>query len=121
MTDVEVRQSYIRERKKFMQMQQQKRAELRNQAYAKAKEAAEMVKSKYGIKKVNLFGSTATGMFRIGSDVDMAVEGLADDSLFYDLYEEIQKVVSPFKLDLLLLEEARQGLRNAVIEDGELL
>ena len=37
MTDAEKRQSYVRERKKYMQMQQKKRVELRRQAYVSAK------------------------------------------------------------------------------------
>jgi len=56
-----------------------------------------------GAREVYLFGSTATGRLRKGSDVDMAVSGLPPERFFEALGEAADVLDVP--LDLVDLDE----------------
>jgi hypothetical protein len=51
--------------------------ELRDRAWKIAKKAAQLLKERYGVSRVRVFGSLAKESgFLQGSDIDLAVEGL---------------------------------------------
>lgn len=91
----------------------------RNQeeAYAKAKQIADLLKNKYAIKKVILFGSTVTGKYWEQSDIDIAILGL-DDRKYMDIIWEASQIALPFSLDIVPLESATKSLKRKIEREG---
>lgn len=52
------------------------------EAWEEARKAARFLADRYGVRRVVLFGSLPAGRFRQGSDVDLAVDGLAPERFF---------------------------------------
>ncbi|MEW6276863.1 MAG: nucleotidyltransferase domain-containing protein [Bacillota bacterium] len=95
-----------------------KREARRQKAYAKAKKAAAVVKRKYVLDKIILFGSTVCGNFWEQSDIDLAIQGLADERRYLELYGDIWEIVSPFEVDVVLLEKASPKVRERILWEG---
>jgi predicted nucleotidyltransferase len=70
----------------------------------------------HGAQKVILFGSLATGRTTGGSDIDLAVEGLAAERYFSALADVMAAVVGP--VDLVRLEEAPASLVDRIAAEG---
>lgn len=77
----------------------------RTEALAIAEECAHVLKARFGVRKVYLFGSvTGEGPWHDRSDLDIAVEGLAPKDYFRALVA-LSKVVPPeLEIDLFTLE-----------------
>jgi predicted nucleotidyltransferase len=96
-------------------------AEESRRSAAHAKEVAELLgrvlKERYGVRRVLLVGSLARGDFRLGSDIDLAVEGLADADLF-SAGAELERRAELFEVDLVPLEGAHPAFRLAAEREG---
>ncbi len=89
----------------------------RERLLAKAREAAVMLKAKYGATRVVLFGSLAhQAWFHARSDVDLAVEGIAPEA-FSLAWEEAQMLVGR-SLDLVRVSAATPAVRRAIARHG---
>lgn len=73
-----------------------------------------------GAKKVILFGSLATGRFRKGSDIDIAVEGLTAGSYFKAL-GVVEEILGDVPFDLVDLREALPSVKVKVEKEGIVL
>lgn len=71
----------------------------------------------HGARRVVLFGSLATGRFGPGSDIDLAVEGLAPGTVI-DVGVALEPLAGRFQLDLVRLEALPDGFRARVERDG---
>ena len=69
-----------------------------------------------GAKRVYLFGSLVWGGAHLGTDVDLAVEGL-DSVATGNFAAELFGVIDAW-LDVVRLETASEGLRERIVEDG---
>lgn len=87
-------------------------------ALKKAREMARVLKNKYGIKKVVLFGSAVNGKFWEHSDLDIAVYGM-DEGQYLDIAWELFEIALPFKVDLIPVEKASVKLLRKIEEEGE--
>jgi predicted nucleotidyltransferase len=79
-------------------------------------EAVLLLTERHGASRAWLFGSLATGGFRLESDVDLAVEGLPAGALFpaaADLMALLEADV-----DLVRIEEATESLRSRILAEG---
>ena len=72
---------------------------------------------RHGARRVILFGSLATGRFGLDSDIDVAVEGVAE---IFAAAAEAERV-SGFTIDLLPLESAFDHVRRRVEREGVIL
>lgn len=90
----------------------------RQAALAKAREAARIIREKYGARRVLIFGSLAGEKFNRYSDIDMAVEGLADPKQYLKVYGEVEDIVAPFRVHLLLIEDLDRDFREKVYGKG---
>ena len=72
-----------------------KREARRQKAYAKAKKAAAVMKRKYVLDKIILFSSTVQGNIWEQSDIDLAIQGFADERRYLKLYGDLLDLVSP--------------------------
>lgn len=95
-----------------------KREARRQKAYEKAKKVAAVIKRKFVLDKIILFGSTVWGNFWEQSDIDLAIQGLADEQRYLELYGEIWDLVSPFKVDVILLEKVSPKVRDRILREG---
>jgi predicted nucleotidyltransferase len=96
-----------------------RRRELEAGALAAVERWVERLQRVPGVRRIILYGSLAKGTFREGSDVDLAVEGLAAVDHFR-LWAELERDES-FRLDLHRWEELSEGLREVVGSYGRVL
>ena len=93
------------------------RQERRERLLEAARQAARILRAEYGARRVWLFGSLRRPWFHEGSDVDLAVEGVATERIGH-AWDRIAGVVG-HAVDLVSLDEAAEGLRRRVLESGE--
>lgn len=103
--------------KRRSQEKQRKRDILRGEAMGRAYLVARLLREKYGVKRVILFGSLAEGMVRDGSDIDLVAEGL-DMDRFIDIYWDASQLAHPFELDLVPLGSATGPLLRRIQKSG---
>lgn len=85
-----------------------------------AQQAAQLLKQSFGAQRVWLFGSMLTPeRIRAESDIDIAVEGLADERYLEALGQLLD--LSDFSVDLVQMEYARERLQSAIARKGVLL
>ncbi|MEL6854165.1 MAG: nucleotidyltransferase domain-containing protein [Cyanobacteria bacterium J06607_13] len=85
-----------------------------------ARQAAQLLKQSFGAQRVWLFGSMLTPeRIQAESDIDIAVEGLADERYLEALGQLLD--LSDFSVDLVQVEYARERLRSAIALKGVLL
>lgn len=97
----------------------QSRAE---QAGKAARRCAQLLAERYQIKRVWLIGSLLQReSFHNRSDIDLAVEGLAERKYFDALVKLYQMIPPGLELDLITLETAQPALRKHILATGRLL
>lgn len=80
--------------------------------------AAALLKSRFSAERVVLFGSTLDPeLFHERSDIDLAVWGLKSHE-YYRAVGQMQSVDPVFSIDLLLFEEASEGLQKTILAEG---
>lgn len=75
---------------------------------------------KLGAERVILFGSLATGRFRKGSDVDIAVEGLTVKTYFKAI-GLVEDILGDIPFDLVDLKEALPSVKEKLGKEGIIL
>ena len=105
---------YIRRIRQENRIETERAAELHSRAYAEARRLAqEMGKADGDLKKVILFGSALPGrVFRIDSDIDLAISG-GNRALL-----ERVAAKSSFSVDLLDLNDARSAILESIQKEG---
>ena len=103
-----------------IERQRRQDAQRRAQAIrARLPAAVRMLRDRHGVGRIWLFGSLATGEVHAESDLDLAVEGLADDAYFQAL-GDLSRLL-PCAIDLIRMEEAPQTLASRILDEGEAL
>ena len=92
-------------------------ARLRAQVHADARSVAELLRARYGVTRVLLFGSLLTDRFAADSDIDLAVEGLPRAALFAAM-GEASALVHRW-VDIKPLEELSEHFLRRVLSTGE--
>jgi len=94
-------------------------ASRRRRAMIAARNAAKLLKEKFGAKEVILFGSLARrGSFTLYSDIDLAVRGI-DPLKFYAAGAAIERVDLSFQIDLVELETCCPAVFKNIEKDGK--
>ncbi|MEW6276503.1 MAG: nucleotidyltransferase domain-containing protein [Bacillota bacterium] len=99
-------------------LNQKKRAGFARQ---RAKEIARWLKDCHQVKAVYLFGSLARDKFCRWSDIDLYVVGLPRKARCRGVIAEAENKAAPFKIDIVIEEEAPDHIKKAALEEGELL
>lgn len=90
----------------------------REQLLERIGQVAELLKRRFGVRRVILFGSLAhAGWFMSDSDVDLAVAGLAAAD-FWKAWRVAEETIGDRPVDLVEIEEAGEGLRKAIERHG---
>ena len=92
--------------------------ERREKALDVAKQAASLLRRKFGAERVMLFGSLASkDAFTLWSDIDLAVWGIAPDA-FYSAVAAVTGLSPVFKIDLVEPDTCRKGLYDVIQKQG---
>jgi predicted nucleotidyltransferase len=78
-----------------------------------------MLRDKYRVQRIILFGSLVKGRFTAESDLDLAVAGLAPSD-FFTAYAEINRLTR-FPVDLKPLEKLHPHFYRRILAHGETL
>ena len=77
-----------------------------------------MLKTRFGARRVILFGSLAhAAWFTPDSDVDLVVEGLAGDA-YWQAWRLVEEIIASRPVDLIELETAGESLQRAIRRQG---
>ncbi len=99
----------------------EKTNERRQQALAAAEACAQLLKTRFGARRVIPFGSLAgQGPWHERSDIDLAVEGLAPTDYLPALSACWELLPEGMELDLVPLEDAWPELRSYILEEIEM-
>ena len=95
-----------------------RRAERRDAGWALARQAADLLRARYGATRVLVFGSLAEGThFGERSDIDLAAEGLRPSEHFAAL-GRLLTLFGDFEFDLVDLGACPSGLRAVIQAEG---
>ena len=103
--------------RRFKKQKEESRASA-EEARRSLTEAVEILK-RHGATKIVLFGSLCSGSLRPMSDIDLAVEGIAQDSWMRALADVLMALDRP--IDLKPLEEIEASFREKILQKGEVL
>ena len=91
---------------------------LRARAMEISREAARILKKKYGATRVVLFGSLArSSMFATTSDIDLYAEGVPGIR-FFEAEAEIEEIAKGFRVDLVETKECPPHLLREIEDEG---
>lgn len=100
------------------QERERRLAERRERAWDVAREAAELLRDRYGATRVVLFGSLARdGPFDEHSDIDLIAWDI-DEMKLYRALADLLAIDPWISVDLLLAEEARNSFLKRADEEG---
>lgn len=92
----------------------------RAQRRHEATRAAQALVEELGARRVLLFGSLARGNATLDSDVDLWVEGLAEDA-FLDAVSLVRQHITATEVDVVRAEWARASVRERALREGVVL
>jgi predicted nucleotidyltransferase len=93
-------------------------AERKDRAWNLARRAAILLKGDYGVKRVVLIGSLASGKgFHPRSDIDLVIWGL-DENKYYQAVGRLLGLDPEFEVDLIEAEYASPNLSRVIEQDG---
>jgi uncharacterized protein len=85
----------------------------------RVRKAADVLKSRFGARRVILFGSLAQPFyFKAKSDVDLAVEGLKSGKDYWDAWQVVEEIIADRSVDFIEIESAGDSLRQAIQQYG---
>jgi len=91
---------------------------VRERLLARVREAASLLKERFGVRRVILFGSLAdAAWFQVDSDVDLAVEGLSPED-YWDAWQLVEDIIQERPVDLIEIERAGRTLRHVIEQYG---
>jgi uncharacterized protein len=107
--------AHFRQRQGRDSLQQQYRYQY---GWEQARIAAHILKTRYGVKQVFLFGSLLSPKaVHINSDIDLAVWGLPVEQ-YSDAVGTLLLTVKGFSIDLVCLETAQSSLKQTILQVG---
>jgi predicted nucleotidyltransferase len=116
----EERKSYInalRNRPPFPEPTPEVRAE-HKRLMILVRESANMLKTRFGAKRVILFGSMAQPLFfRLDSDIDIAIEGIAVED-YWEAWREVEKIIEDKSIDFIDIADAKDSVKKAIQRYG---
>lgn len=111
---------YVRAWRKRFEEQRRADADAAGRARQVAERLARRLHEKYGAVRVVLVGSLARGDFRVGSDIDLAAEGIPDD-VFFRAGADLEAEAGGLHVDLVPLESANAAFRADLTREGIVL
>lgn len=119
MTIPEEKWKAYRETAKRCEEEERRNLKLRfKKAWQVARLAATFLNKNFGVRKVFVFGSLLNEeLFHFKSDIDMAVLGL-DEKHYYRAQGQLLALDPEFEIDLILMEDAPENLKEKIDSEG---
>lgn len=90
----------------------------RERVLKRVRQAAALLKARFGAQRVILFGSLAhAAWFMPDSDVDLVVEGLPGDD-YWEAWRLVEEIIGDRPVDLIEMESAGESLQRAIQRYG---
>lgn len=107
--------AHFRQRQERNRLQQQYRYQ---QGWKQARIAADILKTRYGVKQIFLFGSLLSPeAVHPNSDIDLAVWGLPLEH-YSNAVGTLLLTVKGFSVDIVRLETAQPSLKRSILQAG---
>lgn len=114
-------EQYQRNWRKRQERERQEMEARRERAWEVARQAADLLRGRFGASKVVVFGSLARGdLFHERSDVDLAAWGI-DERDYLKAVSQLLDLDSTLEVNLVRIEEAREGVQAAIERDGKVI
>jgi len=95
-----------------------KQVEEREEILKRVRLAALMLKRRYFVKRVILFGSLAhESWFVSGSDIDLAVEGIESKD-YWQAWRDVEEIIRDRSVDFVEMETVGDSLRMSIEKHG---
>lgn len=107
---------FLQMRKHLLELEELKKQKHLKSAHEKARAVATMLKNKYRVEKVYLYGSLAWGGFQKRSDIDLFLIGFTGS--YWDALGDAEDIAAPIEISLVCAEDAIDSLKNKVLERG---
>ncbi len=111
--------SYIKGYRERLEKQRAKLKQLREHVLVEAKNIALFLATRYNVDLVVLFGSYAKGTHQIGSDVDIAIQGINSGD-YWRAWSEVDRLTD-LSIDFRCLEDFPESSRKLILEHGVIL
>ncbi|MDI6794127.1 MAG: nucleotidyltransferase domain-containing protein [bacterium] len=99
-------------------IRQSELAERWQRAWQLTQEAAHLLRSRFGAKRVVLFGSLSDqALFTPWSDIDLAAEGISA-SEFYRAVGVVSALSAEFEIDLIDIDNCKPTMRQVIKREG---
>ena len=107
----------IRRNHQVIEQRKKQNIEVRKQQALKAaKDVATMLKDKYGVSNVVLYGSLVNGRFDDYSDIDLYVEGLGEG--YFTALHEAQMIAGDIEVSIACSTDVLESLRKNIQLNG---
>jgi len=94
------------------------RVRLQEQAWAAARRAASLLRERYGVTRVVVFGSLVhPGCFTRWSDIDLAVWDILPEDTFRAI-GAVMDLGGPFEINLVDIQTARPAIHQVIEQEG---
>ena len=117
--DFGVSLEFSKMRDHLLKLEQENKQDYYLQALHKANQLAAMLKQKYQVKQVYLYGSLAWGGFDQHSDIDLFLVGFAGN--YWRACSDAETTAAPIEVSLACEEDCLDSLKDKVLTKGVLL
>ena len=118
-TDTGVNPDFLLMREQLMKLEEMDKQEHYQRALQKAEEISTMLRMKYGVKQIYLYGSLAWGGFDNHSDIDLFMIGFTGN--YWQAFSDAEAIGMPIEVSLACEEDCQDSLKNKVLAKGVLL
>lgn len=112
--------SYLRGWQERWERQRRADRKAAGEARKVAERLARLLRDAYGARRVILVGSLARGEFHVGSDIDLAAEGIPDDR-FFRAGADLEAAADGIHVDLVPIESADPAFLADLTREGIVL
>ena len=89
-----------------------------DQLIKRLRDAADMLKTRFGVRRVILFGSmTSQTRMTDASDIDLAVEGISGDA-YWRAWRCVEDILDDRPVDFIDLDTTSPSLQHAILHHG---
>ncbi|MDH7578675.1 MAG: nucleotidyltransferase domain-containing protein [Bacillota bacterium] len=113
-------EEYLAGHKRRARVEEKFLAARKREAWEKAKRLAKELPLFFPLRRIYLFGSLTNGHFSTFSDIDIALEGL-DEKDHLRALTAAENIARPFRVDVILLEEAPLSLKRKIYSQGVII
>jgi predicted nucleotidyltransferase len=109
-------EDFIKVHQFLLKNKAEREQELFKTAWSYVQKVAEMIKTKYRVKDIFLYGSLAWGGFTEHSDLDLFLVGF--QGKYWDMLLEAERLSRPFVVSIVCEEDASSSLKKEVLRKG---